>query len=97
MALFRCSRPAASAPPPPGSSLLLVDGLEVRLQNDDVTAVPVTSRRRRQLLRQAKSSDEKRFECKVSALSALSRVVVMKTSCELYRVCRNCVPCYLYW
>ncbi|XP_043220696.1 zinc finger protein 69 homolog isoform X1 [Amphibalanus amphitrite] len=60
----RCA-PAADRPAPQsGASLLLVDDMEVRLQDDQVTAVPLTTTRRRQLLRQARSS-ERRFECKV--------------------------------
>ena len=61
------ARPASDppAPAPSGASLLLVDDVEVRLQEDRVTAVPLTSTRRRQLLRQARSA-ERRFQCKVS-------------------------------
>ena len=70
--LYRRSRaPAATHADraAPGASLLLVNDMEVRLQDDQVTAVPLTSTRRRQLLRQARSA-ERRFECKVGELGA---------------------------
>ena len=56
--------PTPPTPAPRGDSLLLYNGVEVRLQNDQVTAVPLTKTRRRQLLRQARSA-ERRFQCKV--------------------------------